>query len=140
MQLRTKLELNHDQVLSTCFGQFALSFYMSKALQVYMSQDSSSFYKCDHFTSLQVRPFYKFTSAIILQVYKCNHFTSLQVIRFYKIISVNIIFQVIGMLFHRWGTISHIIATTKLAWCERTTKVGLFCFTKRSSFSVNARK
>ena len=124
--------------LFTC--QRLYKFTCHKIAQVFTSVTILQVYKCNHFTSLQLQSFYKFTSAIILQVYKCNHFTSLQVIRFYKFTSVNIIFQVIGMLFHRWGTISHIIATTKLAWCERTTKVGLFCFTKRSSFSVNARK
>ena len=30
-----------------------------------------------------------------------------------------LIIQVAGMLLHRWGTISHIIATTELSWCSK---------------------
>ena len=30
-----------------------------------------------------------------------------------------LIIQVAGMLLHRWATISHIIATTELSWCNR---------------------
>merc|ERR1719471_2454655 len=33
-----------------------------------------------------------------------------------------LIIQVIGMLFHRWGTLSQIISTTKFSICERKPK------------------
>lgn len=39
--------------------------------------------------------------------------------------AVVLIIQIIGMLFHRWGTISQIISTTRLAFCEKKSKVRL---------------
>lgn len=38
--------------------------------------------------------------------------------------AIVLIIQIIGMLFHRWGTISQIISTTKMPFCERKPKVG----------------
>ena len=32
-----------------------------------------------------------------------------------------LLIQVLGMILHRWGTISHIISTTKLDWCNKKT-------------------
>jgi chitin synthase len=46
---------------------------------------------------------------------------------FVVMFAVVLIIQIIGMLFHRWGTISQIISTTKLPMCERKPKVWLSC-------------
>lgn len=42
---------------------------------------------------------------------------------FVMFFAVVLVVQITGMLFHRWGTISHIIATTKLYWCQKKSKV-----------------
>ena len=37
--------------------------------------------------------------------------------------AVVVIIQAVGMMFHRWGTISQIVSTTKLDFCEKKPKV-----------------
>jgi chitin synthase len=34
------------------------------------------------------------------------------------------IIQFIAMLFHRFGTLSHMLATTQINWCQRAAQVG----------------
>jgi hypothetical protein len=34
-----------------------------------------------------------------------------------------LIIQFIGMLFHRFSTLSHMLATTQITWCQRATQV-----------------
>ena len=36
---------------------------------------------------------------------------------------VIVLFQIVGMLFHRWGTLSQIVSTTKLDFCDKKDKV-----------------
>jgi chitin synthase len=35
-----------------------------------------------------------------------------------------LIIQFIGMLFHRFGTLTHMLATTKITWFQRAAQVG----------------
>jgi chitin synthase len=35
-----------------------------------------------------------------------------------------LIIQFIAMLFHRFGTLSHMLATTQINWCQRAAQVG----------------
>jgi chitin synthase len=37
---------------------------------------------------------------------------------------VILITQFIAMLFHRFGTLSHMLATTQITWCQRAAQVG----------------
>jgi hypothetical protein len=32
--------------------------------------------------------------------------------------------QFIAMLYHRFGTLSHMLAMTQITWCQRATQVG----------------